>query len=48
MNDNFEKQLLDELLNFSVPVIPSTTRFWMIRTQRGYFYNEFITKRFVA
>lgn len=48
MNDNFEKQLLDELLNFSVPIIPSTTRFWMIRTQRGYFYNEFVTKRFVA
>lgn len=48
MNDNIENQLLNELLNFSVPVIPSKTRFWMIRTQKGYFYNEFVTKRFVA
>lgn len=43
-----EIDILDGMLNFSVPTIPENTRFWMIRTQKGYFYNEFITKRFVA
>ncbi len=43
-----ENELLDWLNSFSVPIIPHTTRFWMIRTKKGYFYNEFISKRFVA
>ena len=43
-----EIDILNGMLNFSVPTIPENTRFWMIRTQKGYFYNEFITKRFVA
>lgn len=40
--------LLDAIENFSVPIIPPTTHFWMIRTKKGYFYNEFLSKRFVA
>lgn len=36
------------LLQFEIESIPESTRFWMIRTKRGYFYNEFITKKFVA
>lgn len=40
--------LLNSILNFQVPTIPDDTRFWMVRTQKGYFYNEFITRRFVA
>lgn len=43
-----ELDIVNNLLNFSVPVIPDNTRFWMIRTQGGYFYNEFIAKRIVA
>ncbi len=43
-----ENTMLDWLNTFSIPIIPSTTRFWMIRTKKGYFYNEFISKRFVA
>lgn len=43
-----ENEVLNWLDAFSVPVIPRTTRFWMIRTKKGYFYNEFISKRFVA
>lgn len=47
---DFEKEvkLLDALNTFSIPVIPSNTRFWMIRTQKGYFYEEFLSKKFVA
>ena len=37
--------LLDAIENFSVPIIPPTTHFWMIRTKKGYFYNEFLSKR---
>lgn len=48
MNFSNEKDILDELLSFSVPIIPDSTRFWMVRTQKGYFYTEFISKKFVA
>ncbi len=43
-----EKQVLEEVLNFKIKEIPDTIRFWMIRTKGGYFYNEFLTKKFVA
>ena len=43
-----ENELLDALLDFDVPVIPEETRFWMIRTKKGYFYHEFISKNYVA
>ena len=43
-----EYELLDKLLNFDIPIIPDETRFWMIRTQKGYFYDEFLAKKFVA
>lgn len=48
MNILKEKEILDGLLNFSIPIIPDKTRFWMVRTQKGYFYTEFLSKRFVA
>ena len=43
-----ELDIVNNLLNFSVPVIPDNTRFWMIRTQGGYFYNEFLAKKIIA
>lgn len=43
-----ELELLNLIDNFAIPKIPEETRFWMIRTQKGYFYNEFIKKKFVA
>ena len=43
-----EIEVLDTILNYKVPIIPENTRFWMIRTQKGYFYNEFVSKKFVA
>lgn len=48
MTKDEELSLLNSILNFQVPIIPEDTRFWMVRTQKGYFYNEFITRRFVA
>lgn len=48
MNEDKTLSFLNFILDFQVPTIPSGTRFWMVRTQKGYFYNEFITKRFVA
>ena len=35
--------LYDEILNFKLLHIPSDTRFWMVRTKKGYFYHEFIS-----
>lgn len=40
--------LYDEILNFQLLRIPSETRFWMIRTKKGYFYHEFIANNYVA
>lgn len=48
MDNVKELEILNGLLNFEIPNIPDGTRFWMIRTQKGYFYDEFISKRFVA
>ena len=48
MTEDKTLSFLNFILDFQVPIIPSDTRFWMVRTQKGYFYNEFITKRFVA
>lgn len=43
-----ELMVLNSVLNFNIQEISENTRFWMIRTKRGYFYNEFIVKKFVA
>lgn len=48
IDSQFELEVLNGILNFSLPVISDKTRFWMIRTQGGYFYNEFIAKKIVA
>lgn len=43
-----KSEIISNILDFSVPEIPTTTRFWMIRTKKGYFYHEFIGQNFVA
>jgi|GEM_PF-950245 len=45
---NQEQAFLDYVLNYEIRLINESTRFWMIRTKRGYFYNEFISNDFVA
>lgn len=37
-----------EMGNFNIPNINRNTRFWMFRTQKGFFFNEFINQGFVA
>lgn len=40
---------MGEYLNsVKIPDIPDKTNFWLIRSKGGYFYEEFITKKFVA
>ena len=39
---------LNVVNNATVKIVPDETRFWMIRTKRGYFYDEFIESGFVA
>lgn len=34
--------------DFSIPDISEETKFWLIRTMSGYFYKEFVEKKFVA
>lgn len=32
----------------SIPTVPGSCKFWMIRTKKGFFFNEFITNGFIA
>ena len=43
-----EQTFLESILNFNLRIIDSNVHFWMIRTKKGYFYNEFISNGFVA
>ncbi len=43
-----EQTILDFLSSFKLTEIPSETKFWMIRTKKGYFYQEFLTRKYVA
>lgn len=45
---DLEIQLLKNILNFKVEMIPDETKFWMVRTKKGYFYDEFLGKKFIA
>lgn len=47
-NDKTVSKLLDAFLTFEPKQIPENTRFWMIRTKKGYFYHEFVSKNYVA
>lgn len=43
-----EQSFLDSILNYEIKIIDKETRFWMIRTKKGYSYNEFISNSFIA
>lgn len=43
-----QSDLFDALLDFKLTDISSETRFWMVRTKKGYFYEEFLRERYVA
>lgn len=43
-----EQIFFDTILNYEIRAIDSETRFWMIRTKKWYFYNEFISNNFIA
>ena len=48
MSYDDELAVLKTILNYQISEVSEDTRFWMIRTKKGYFYNEFIGKKFVA
>ena len=33
---------------FNIPSISESTNFWMVRTKRGFFFDEFINHEFIA
>lgn len=45
MNEDY---ILSALNEFSIPKISEEKNFWMIRTKKGYFYDEFVEYKFVA
>uniref|UniRef100_UPI00402958AE hypothetical protein n=1 Tax=Lachnospira eligens TaxID=39485 RepID=UPI00402958AE len=44
INENFIK----ELLNYQLPYVNGNVNFWMVRTKKGYFYDEYINDSYVA
>lgn len=42
------EKLIQALNTIEIPKIPDNTQFWLIRTQGGVFYNEYIADGFVA
>lgn len=47
MNLNNEN-VLEQLLDYQVPYIDGDINFWMIRTKKGYFFDEYIAESYVA
>ena len=43
-----EMKLFEMALNYQIRSIDENTRFWMVRTKEGYFFEEFIKNEFVA
>lgn len=41
-------KLIDYLSNYKFTNISNETRFWIIRTKKGYFYNEFLINKYIA
>lgn len=39
---------LNNIESFAIRNIDKNIRFWMVRTKKGYFYDEFINNRFIA
>lgn len=39
---------MDDKLTMNIPSINKDTHFWMVRTKRGYFYNEFLGNNFIG
>jgi len=48
MDAVLENQLLTSICKYEMRVVPEKTNFWMIRTQKGYFYSEFVKKGYIA
>lgn len=43
-----ENDIISALNEFSIPEVSEEINFWMIRTKKGYFYEEFVKNEFVA
>lgn len=46
--DSKSQLIYESLSNYSVQTITDETNFWMVRTKKGFFYREFITKQYIA
>lgn len=40
--------LIAAALNYTIRSVDENTKFWMIRTKKGFFFEEFVTNQFVA
>lgn len=45
---SYEVQIADDILNYRIPKVRDDIHFWMVRTQGGSFYKEFLRENYVA
>lgn len=43
-----ENLMLNQICNFDMPEILDKTRFWMVRTKKGYFFDEYLNQGYVG
>ena len=43
-----EANFIDDALKYTIRNIDENKKFWMIRTKKGFFFQEFIADQFVA
>ena len=48
MNEAALIEMGEYLRNIKIPDVSDNTNFWLIRTMKGYFYDEFINQNYVA
>lgn len=46
--EKINEDFIKEILNYELPYINGDINFWMIRTKKGYFFNEYIENNYVA
>lgn len=48
MDKEIIKKLMYTFPNGNIPIISDDVHFWMIRSKKGFFYNDFVKNRYVA
>lgn len=46
--EQIKEEFIEELLNYQLPYVDGNISFWMVRTKKGYFFDEYLNENYVA